>query len=165
MTEKLKQTIQEEIIKLPKEAQEAINSLDWTKIAEEIGKKHLLDESETNNFQVETLLVLVSLTNPEFYATNIENNVGTTKEEAENMANEVFEKIFAPIGDIIEENIKKNFKDKNPNWEQSLNFILSGGDYSAFMEGRSQSSETAESTPVNPPTLQDVKDKLLIDYK
>ena len=136
MTEKLKQIIQEKVKKLPKEAQNAVNSLDWVKISEEIGKKYLLSEAEINNFQVETLLVLVGLTDPDFYETNIENEVGTTKEEAANMANDAIAKIFTPISNVIVEKIKNSSKGKNPNWKQSVNFILSGGDYSAFMETR-----------------------------
>jgi len=134
MTEKLKQTIKEEIAQLPKEGQDAINALDWVKLAEEIGKEFSLEESEMEDFQLETLLVLIGATDPEFYAINIENHVNTIKETAESMADEVFQKIFAPIKNTLEENIKKNLRNKNPSPEQTLNFILSGGDYSAFME-------------------------------
>ena len=35
---------------------------------------------------------------------------------------------------IGQENIKKNLQNKRLNHEQNLNFILSGGDYSAFVE-------------------------------
>ena len=163
MQDKLQQTIKEEIEKLPKEGQEAINVLDWVKTTEEIGKKYLLDESEVNNLQVETLLVLVGLADPEFYVTNIENQVGTIKDDATKIANEVLEKIFTPINNIFIENIKKNGKDKNPNAEQTLNFILSGGDYSAFVpKSENQVSETPVInkilTPsVTPPTLADIK--------
>ena len=134
MTEKLQQTIKEEIARLPQEGQDAINALDWVKIAEEIGKKYLLEEDEIEDFQLETLLILIGVEESEFYAINIENHVETTKDDSIKMANEAFEKIFAPIGKALEENIKKNLKNKNLNAEQNLNFILSGGNYSAFME-------------------------------
>ena len=134
MTEKLQKTIQEEIAQLPKEMQEAINALDWVKVAKEIGKKNNLDEEEISDFQLETLLVLIGVVDPEFYALNIENHVGTTKDEAKNIAKEAFAKIFTPIGSKIEENIKKNLGNKNLSPKQNLNFILSGGDYSSFME-------------------------------
>ena len=133
MTEKLKQIIQEEVVKLPKEAQEVINSLSWENIAEEIGKKYLLTESEINDLQVETLLILVGLENGNYFGQNVENNVGATKDEAVKITEEIAQKIFTPINNALEENIKNNLKNKNPNWQQSLNFILSGGDYSAFM--------------------------------
>ena len=165
MTEKLQQIIKEEVGKLPKEAQEAINSFDWATVTEEIGKKYLLNESEVNDFQVETLLVLVGLVNPRFYTTNIENNVGTPKDDAEKMADEAFDKIFTPISDSIEENVKKDLKNKNPSPEQTLNFILSGGDYSAFIAPTVIQSVETPATPIHTPTLQDIKDKLLIDGK
>ena len=132
-TEKLKSVIQREVAKLPKESQEAINAFDWVNITEEIGKKYLLNEVEINDLQVQTLLVLIGLTDPEYYAQSIENEIGTSKNEAEKIAEEVLEKIFTPINDILVENIKKNLKNKNPNPTQTLNFILSGGDYSAFL--------------------------------
>ena len=133
MTEKLKQTIEEEIAGLPKEGQEAIGAVPWVKIAEEIGKKNNLTEEEIEDFQLETLLMLIGAVDSEFYAINIENHVETTKDQAKNMADEAFQKIFTPIRNMIEENIKKNMRNKNPSAAQSLNFILSGGDYSAFI--------------------------------
>ena len=133
MTEKLKQIAKEEIVKLPKEMQEAINAFDWASVAEAIGKKYLLSESELNDFQVETLLVLVGLEEGESYARNIENNVGTSREEAEKISDEAWQKIFVPIKNKIEENIKINLQNKKPTAEQTINFILSGGDYSAFI--------------------------------
>lgn len=133
MTDKLKQIIQEEVMKLPKEMQDAVNSLDWANIAEEIGKKFLLSESEINDFQVETLLVLVGIEDGNYYAQNIENNVGTSKDEAEKMAEEALQKIFTPINDILVEKIKTSGKSRNASPQQNLDFILSGGDYSAFM--------------------------------
>jgi len=133
MTEKLKKIAQEEIMKLPKEAQEAINSFEWGNAIEEIGKKLLLSEEEINDLQTETLLVLVGLENGNDYSQNIEDNIGTSKEEAKKIAEDVFQKIFTPINDLIVDNIKKSDKSKNPNWKKSIDFILSGGDYSVFI--------------------------------
>jgi len=148
MTEKLKSIIKEEVMKLPKEAQEAINAFDWVKVAEEIGKEYKFSESEVNNFQVETLLVLVGIEESESYPKNIEDEVGTSREEAEKIAKEAFQKIFTPISKILEENIKKNLGNKKPNHEQNLDFILSGGDYSAFMEERDVTINTTPRTPL-----------------
>lgn len=134
MTEKLKQTIKEEVGKLKKENQEVISAFGWESIAEEIGRKILLSDSEINDLQVETLLVLVGLQDPDEYTQNIENNVGTSKDEAEKINDEVMQKIFIPITEKIIEKIKTSDKVKNANAEQNLNFIFSGGDYSAFLE-------------------------------
>ena len=142
MIEKLKQTIKEEIAQLPTEMQEAINAFNWVKVAEEIGNKNQLTEEEIEDFQLETLLVLIGAVDPEFYAVNIENHVNTTKNQAQNLAKESFQKIFTPISKTIEENIKKNLKNKNPNAKQTLDFILSGGNYSAFITQNSPLEES-----------------------
>lgn len=136
LTEKSKNLIKEEMLSLPKEAQEAINASGWEKICEEIGKKYLLDENEIETFQLETASFLLGFVDENSYASNIEDEVGTNKDEAEKIAEEAFQKIFTPISRILEEDIKKNLVNKKPNYEQNLDFILSGGDYSAFMDKR-----------------------------
>ena len=165
MTDKLKQIIQDEVVKLPKEIQEAISAHDWTKIAEEIGKKFLLTESEINDFQTETLLVLVGLESTESYAKNIEHNVGTSESEAGKIADEALGRIFNPILNTLEENMRKNLRNKNPSPEQTLNFILSGGDYSTFLgrtDATNRSSATTENQKVvGASNILDMKNKLL----
>ena len=133
MTEKLQQTIKEEIAKLPQEGQDAINASGWEKAVEEIGKKCLLNENQINDLQLETLLVLTGLTEGEMYSSNIVENVETTMDDAKKISDEVLERVFTPITNKIEENIKNNLKNKNPNAEQSVNFILSGGNYSTLI--------------------------------
>lgn len=150
ITEKLQKTIKDEVEKLPKEMQEAISALDWAKIAEEIGKKYLLSEGEINDLQVETLLVLVGLEDGNFYAQNIEDNVGTSKDEAEKMAEEALQKIFTPINNILIENVKRSGKSKKASWNQTLDFILSGGDYAAFIEPKSEENSTETQATVLP---------------
>lgn len=150
MTEKLKKIIEEEVMKLPKEAQEAINSLDWIKITEEIGRKFLLSESEINDLQVETLLVIVGIEDENYYAQNIENNVGTSKYEAEKLDEEVNQKVFMPMNNVFIGKITKNKNSKNPSPEQTLDFILSGGDYSAFVEQKNPADDTESQETVLP---------------
>ncbi|MFZ1020149.1 MAG: hypothetical protein WAN61_04175 [Minisyncoccia bacterium] len=180
MTEKLKNIIQEEIVKLPKETRIAIEAFDWAGAAETIGKKYLLDEKEINDFQVETMLVLFGIEEPDLYAINIENQVGTTKDDAEKMAAEAYEKIFLPINNVFVENIKKNGKDKNAKPEQNLDFILSGGNYAAFVNppllseegaggGDSNNNHLAFGTPPSkggegnsPKRITDIKSKFTI---
>jgi len=166
MTEKLKQTIKENLVNLPKELQDAINAFDWGTASEEIGKKYLLDESEINDLQVETGLVLVGLTYGDSYTLNIENNVGTTKDESEKIAEEINQKIFTPIYTKLVENIKKNQQGKKINWEQSLDFILSGGDYSVFLERNDEKENIKDDqgakTLDNSSRITDIKNKFVI---
>ncbi len=162
MTGKLKQTIKEEVGKLSKENQDVINTFGWEKITEEVGREYSLNESKLTNFQVETLLILTGLEDPNSYAKNIESNVGTSKDEAEKITNEVVQKIFTPINDLLIQNVKKGWVFMTSNTEQNLNFILSGGDYSAFIVERETTPESIETnkTPTSPmitPRLVDIR--------
>lgn len=140
MTEKLKQIIKDESLKLPKELREVIDSFDWVKISEEIGKLNLLDETEINDLQIEVSLALVGLEEHDSLALNIENNVGTSKIEAVKISNEVNQKIFDPMFEKMEEITKNKVHTYDPSWEQTINFIISGGDYSAFIEKKNEPS-------------------------
>jgi hypothetical protein len=168
MTETLQQIIKEEVLKLPKENQEAIASLDWVKTTEEMGAKYLFDEITLNDFQVETLLVLLGLKDPDFFAINIENEVGISKKEAEKITGEVFEKIFTPINNKLIELIEKSENIKNAGFNKNLNFILSGGDYSAFQEKRKVDTDqnslntTRKSLQENLEKTLGIKNKLVI---
>jgi hypothetical protein len=132
MTEELKQIIKEELIKLPVEAQTAITSVDWQKIAEEIGSKYLIEE-EIESFQKEIALNLLGLELPTYITRNLKEQLGVSQENAEKMTSEVIEKIFTPIADKMESLIKNEIQKTGSTWNQNVNFIVSGGDYSAFM--------------------------------
>lgn len=97
METKLRETIEEEIRKLPREVGDAIGSLDWISISQKIGEDHLLTANEINNLQLETGLVLTGLENPDDYTLNIERNVLLSKTESEEISRDIFEKIFNPI--------------------------------------------------------------------
>src|SRR3989344_6277637 len=95
--EKLQQTIKEEVSKLPKEWQDAVNSSDWMKITEELGGKYQLTEDQLVDFQTETLLTLIGATGLNSYTVNIETEANIEEGSAGNLANESKEKIFRPI--------------------------------------------------------------------
>ena len=168
MTEKLKQKIEQGLLKLPKEIRDTIKSSDWEKYTEEIGKNHKLTDDEINDFQIETSLVLLALVDPEMYITNIEDNLGMSRQEAEKIAQEVNQKILNPIYRKMIENIKNNLKDKTTTWEQNINFILSGGDYTAFLERVTKPTDKMvdtpmpEKIPVNYSKIEDMKSKFTI---
>ena len=141
MTEELKQIANEQIALLPREVQDAINSVDWGSIVAEVGKKNMLTEEEINSLQTETLLVLVGIQSWNSFPVNIEDEVGTSRDEADRIATEIDQRIFTPLYDKVVENVKKNNRDKNANWKQSVDFILSGGDYTSLIERRSGREE------------------------
>jgi hypothetical protein len=134
MTEILQQKIQEELIKLPIEKQRAINSVDWEGLTQKIGSKFLLTDEEIEKLQVETIITSLGFVDFNVFELNIENNVGTSKDLAHNISIKIFEKVFTPIANEIESLIKNNLGSKNIKWDQRVDFIVSGGDYSFFME-------------------------------
>lgn len=152
MNNKLQQTIKEEIIKIPKDRQKVINSLDWIKTTEEIGKKYLLNDDNITNFQTETMLVLFGLEDPSLYEINVRDNVVLTEEKAKQIVDEAVQKIFIPINNVFIANIKKSGRAQNADAAQNLNFILSGGDYSAFLQTPSP-IPGEDRGGVNPPRL------------
>ncbi|MFA6354929.1 MAG: hypothetical protein WCW65_00685 [Candidatus Paceibacterota bacterium] len=134
MTEELKQKIKEGLERLPKEAQDVMNTFEWLKIVEEIGKKYLIDESEINILQGEIGFILIETNSPDMLAINIENNIGTSKNEALKITDEVTQKIFKPMIELVHSSAKNKSKAHTPRWEQRIGFILSGGNYSAFLD-------------------------------
>jgi len=125
--------IKGELNLLPKEKQEAINNFEWEKISAEIGKNHNLSEEEKSALKIEVALVLVELEYKGFLELNIEDNVGVKEDESKKISKELSEKIFKPIAEKLTEIIKKDLKNKSIHWQQNLDFILSGGDYTAFI--------------------------------
>ena len=164
MTEKLKQDLKKQMIFIPKESQEVISAFGWEKISEEIGKKYFLTDDDINMLQADIGCVLVGLEGQNELAFNIEDDVGTSKNSAEKIANEVVEKIFKPIYETLSENIKNNLKNRNIHWQQNLDFILSGGDYTAFIRRVEKENEGQDSLKnnFNPSKLDDLKSKFTI---
>ncbi len=142
MTEKLTKIMNSEISKLSSGKQEAIRSVNWAAITEEISKYFSLTENQLNSFQTETGLVLVGFAEADEYTTNLETNAGITKIDSEKIAEEVLIKIFTPIAEKIEKfknielgmQVKEKMKSHDPKWDQRINFIVSGGDYSSFLD-------------------------------
>lgn len=130
MTEEIKQKIQEQIAYLPKDSQQAIASFDWMKESENISKKYNLFDEEIDDLIIEVGLLISGVSYPDEFVTNIEDEVGTTKEDAEKISNEVLEKILKPIAKKREEIIKQNIKNNPQPWDKEMKFVLSGGDYS-----------------------------------
>ena len=133
ITENLQKIMREEIAKLPKENQEAINSINWGDIVEEIGVKFLLTDEEIDTLQQNSGLVLLGIERLDLIGSGVEN-MGETNENAKKITAEIFEKVFEPIANKIESFVKNKIKNTTPKWDQSVNFIISGGDYSNFVD-------------------------------
>lgn len=134
MTEQLKQISKDEIKKLPEEIQKAINSVDWAEASKRVGLKYLLTDEEINKLQTEVLLVLISTEYLTDLKLNIEINLGLNTDLSEKIGAELLKQVFLIISNETNKNIRENLAYKNISWDQSLKFIVSGGDYSVFLE-------------------------------
>jgi len=134
MTEKLAQTIKEDLVKLPLEVGKAITSSGWEEITEIIGKKYSLSDDDINILQLEVGLVLLKYNKISMFTINIHSSLLIDEETAINITKELDEKVFTPIEKSIQSLIKINPHYKNVNWNQTINFIISGGDYSVFLD-------------------------------
>ena len=164
MTEKLKQTIKEEVNKLPKELQEVIAGFDWIQKTEEIGKKYSLAEENIHNLEVETLIFIIGLISKESYRQNLEKALNLDSNEIKEIAKEMDDKIFSPIYNTLTEKIKKDFLNKKTSWLQNLYFILSGGNYTFFLENKINSNQIEiPKTTINDPYREKVDENELTD--
>lgn len=134
MTEQLQKIIHDELANLPEKVQKGINSVEWVEICNKIGLKYLLTDDGINKLQTEVLLVLINMEYLDDLKLNIENHLEILKKDAENIAEDLVKQVFNPINNKIKEDIKNNLSYKNVSWNQTINFIVSGGDYTVFLE-------------------------------
>ncbi len=153
--ENLKKIIKEEMSRLPKEHQEMISIFEWENISKKIGEEHKLTEEEILILQTEIALVFLGLTKLELFFKNIEENIGLSEKEASIIENEAIKKIFTPMYNTLTENIKNNLKDRAISWQQNLDFILSGGDYTVFLRKIIEKNETPKKTWASGPSKFD----------
>ncbi|MCX6757480.1 MAG: hypothetical protein NTZ44_01180 [Candidatus Nomurabacteria bacterium] len=140
MTEELKQKIKEQLLTLPKDSQQALESFDWILETEKIAKEHNIPEENSSKIATEIVLILCRYEYSGALADNIAENVSINKKEAEEITQKILKRILKPISDKRIEIIKQNIKTKIPTWDKWMKFVLSGGDYSVF--GDSQFSKT-----------------------
>jgi hypothetical protein len=92
--------IREQISKLPRANQQAINSFDWQKKCQEIGEQHNLSEEEITGLQTEVALVLMGLSDLSTLHRYIDDEIGGTGwQEIEAF---VVDNVLSPIAEIME---------------------------------------------------------------
>jgi len=164
MNENIKEYIKEYVLELPPEMQEVVNSFEWVSISDKIGEKVNLNKSELLDLQIEIALVLVNMAEISDFARNVENNIGMSKKTAEQMANEVLEKIFKEVSTRVVKNIKSGTNENKVTWGQNINFIMSGGNYFTFLDKLPKvevnTTETLKKIEVK--NVTDLKDKFTI---
>ncbi len=164
MTEELKNKINEQLKTLPKESLDAVHSFDWLAQITAVGNSHGLLEQDIDNLAIETVLVMTGLAYPQDIAMNIEDEVGIPRNQAEIVAQELLAQVFVPIANKIRETIKNNSVAKEWTWRESLDFILSGGDYGVLMKKHVVSKDFTDTIRaiVPPSKIEDIKSKFVI---
>ncbi len=79
------------------------------------------------------------------------------------MAKEAVEKILVPIRDAVEEKIKNRLQKTASTWAQTVDFILSGGDYGVYLEEPEVPKPTITfNTAPSQQKIEDIKKKFVI---
>ncbi len=144
--------------KLSPAAQEVFSSMKWLENLESIGSKYNLNEEQIRTLDTETMLVLLSITHLEEYENILKNQLKVSEDSFKKIMEEINALILTPIhSNLIESFEKNNNSSENlkeemekSDWGQNVNFILSGGDYSHFLEKTKSSEILPEEKSVKP---------------
>lgn len=89
--------IMEQWDKLPPNLQQALKSVPWKILVQDVGKENALDAEQIASLEQETMFILYAFENPKDFVSNIVKAVGVTEGVAEEIAQDVADKIFDPI--------------------------------------------------------------------
>ncbi len=98
-----KEQLLEKYKKLPQDVQDAIFSVDTSEIVREIGEKHKLMIDKIGELADETGLVMLGLTHPNQFISNLTERLEIEHDIAKEIAEDINSKVFFPI----RENLKK----------------------------------------------------------
>jgi hypothetical protein len=100
VNETVEQSIKEEMAKLPKPNQRAINAFDWRRKCQEIGDRHNLLDTEISGLQAEVILVLMGLSDFATLHRYIDVEIGGTGWQ--DIEASVIDDVISPIAEILE---------------------------------------------------------------
>lgn len=95
------QQLREIYLKLPKNVQDAIFSIDSAEAVQAIGKKYDLAIDKIGELADETGLVMLGLTHPSDYIVNLARRLNIDKETAKKIAEEINSQIFVKIRESL----------------------------------------------------------------
>lgn len=107
MNEKIRQQFENQLTYLPTINQQALRSFDWATELIAIGKNYGLHVDELDDLQIETMLVLVGLVDPNQFQNELINRLAISSIEAEKIISDINDRIFTPIHDYIVNGGKK----------------------------------------------------------
>lgn len=176
MDPEIEKIIEKQMEKLPGEVKQLFAGEELKNKITNIGTKNRLSIEELGTLQLEIYLVLLGLIHPDNFPITLSENLKIEKTKLDQIINEVNEQVFRDIREKLKEAYEKTngilydtgIIPENPDWQQNLNFILSGGDYVAFLEERNDKNSPQKGNmpksniPVNPKRMTDLRDKFTI---
>jgi hypothetical protein len=105
--EELEKRIAERFVNLQPEIQAVIMSPEYEKSLMRIIEKYKLNQSQIEIFETETSLVLIGHTHPDEYRIELKK-LQLSKEVRNQIVNDVFDSILAPIVDMLRDNFDKD---------------------------------------------------------
>ncbi len=135
--------------KLPQDVKEAYESIEYSKMLEDIEKKFHLHVDQTDKLNDEIFRLMVGLIHPEEFTVKVQKGIAVPSETAKQIAGEVNQKIFHPIRASLMK-IHKMIDEKEEREEESVenvereNFPLKAG-----------GSEVNPAKPTQAPTKKD----------
>jgi hypothetical protein len=131
MNDSVIKIIKEKFDSLPESIQKIILSSEYEEILTEIGNQSQLSAEQIAVLERETTLVMMGLTPIKDLEIRLVRELNIDKIKGEEITKDINEKIFLKILELLE--IMNTPAEEKPDWQQNLDFVLSGGDYSAFV--------------------------------
>lgn len=100
-TELFNKHYHEQLALLPSLNQSALQSIDWMGLLIDIGKSHGVDHDDIPDLQLETMLILVGLEDPNNYESQLIATLALSPAEADKLITDITEQIFTPIANYI----------------------------------------------------------------
>jgi hypothetical protein len=147
------QQLRERYLKLPKDVQDAIFSVDSAEIIQDIANKNNLVIDKMGELADETGLVMLGITKPSEYVKNLTGRLGIDSNTAQKIGDEINSRIFSPIRESLKEiyGEEKKIEEKIP---EKPSFVIETKKEEEKIPEIIQGSNLPQTAPINPvPTM------------
>lgn len=96
-------TLENRLTELPTELQNAVKSNSWRSKIDQIAEEHHLTDEQTNNLELETVLVTVGLVHRPEFELDLVANLGVSDAVAKAINERINREIFAPISSFLDQ--------------------------------------------------------------
>lgn len=140
--------IAEQLKTLPPNLRQAIETVSWKALVQEVGKVNALDAEQITSLEQETMFIIYAFEPPEDYIANIVREVGISEGLASIIAESIAEKVFKPI-------LEKSESQQKAPTPENLPVGPSVPEIAPEMHPAIESGETAHDVPRAEPTIEE----------